>query len=64
MWQLDRQEEGGPNREKISLESLAQLTGFPVEFIQSELLIGEDDLSLDELRASVLNYLHENFSDL
>lgn len=63
MVQLERQEEQGPNSEKISLESLSQLTGFPVEFIQSELLIGEDDLGLEELRASVLNYLQENFPD-
>lgn len=46
----------------VSLEQLAELTGFPVDFIKRELLLTEEsDLSVDELRAKVLNYLNTNF---
>jgi hypothetical protein len=46
----------------ISLEKLAELTGFPVEFIKRELLLdGEMDLSVEELRSKVLSYLDTNF---
>ena len=46
----------------VSLEQLAELTGFPVDFIKRELLLNEEsELSVDELRAKVLNYLNTNF---
>ncbi len=42
----------------VSLGSLAELTGFPVDYIKRELLLeGESDLSVEELRKKVLAYL-------
>lgn len=43
--------------QKIPLDSLSTLTGFPVDFIKKELLLDEDQLSLAELRRSMLTYL-------
>lgn len=43
--------------QKIPLDSLSTLTGFPVEFIKKELLLEDDQLSLAELRRSMLTYL-------
>lgn len=43
--------------QKIPLDSLSTLTGFPVDFIKKELLLEEDQLSLAELRRSMLTYL-------
>ncbi len=59
-------EESGPASEQtlesVSLETLASLTGFPVEFIKSELFIeGQSELSLDELRKKALSYLESEF---
>lgn len=46
----------------VSLRSLAELTGFPVEYIKRELLLeGEEDLSVEDLRKKVLSYLETNF---
>ena len=48
----------------ISLGRLAELTGFPVDYIKKELLLeGEnlEELSLEELRKRVLLYLDSNF---
>lgn len=45
----------------VSLKELAELTGFPVEFIKRELLLdGQTDLTVDELRSKVLSYLDSN----
>lgn len=42
----------------VSLSSLAEVTGFPVDYIKRELLLsGEEELSMEELRAKVLAYL-------
>jgi hypothetical protein len=43
----------------VSLSSLAKETGFPVDYIKRELLLsGEEELSMEELRAKVLAYLN------
>ncbi|MCB9063196.1 MAG: hypothetical protein H6622_16850 [Halobacteriovoraceae bacterium] len=41
----------------VSLRSLANLTGFPSEFIKEELLMEEEVLTLDELRQRMAVYL-------
>ena len=50
--------------EMISLEALAELTGFPVETIKEELLKGEetkgDAISLGNLRSAMLQYLNSD----
>jgi hypothetical protein len=46
----------------VSLNKLAELTGFPVDFIKRELLLSDDStLSVEELREKVLGYLDSNF---
>ncbi len=48
----------------VSIERLAELTGFPIDYIKKELLLdGEnlEELSLVELRKRVLVYLDSNF---
>lgn len=50
--------------QKIPLNSLSQLTGFPVDFIKKELLLEDDQLSLAELRKSMLAYMETNSSML
>lgn len=46
----------------VSLGSLAELTGFPVDYIKRELLLdGEEELSMEELRKKVLAYLDSSF---
>ena len=50
--------------EVVSLGTLAELTGFPVDYIKRELLLeGEtiEGLSVEDLRAKVLAYLNSNF---
>lgn len=44
-------------KERVSLSTLSEMTGFPLEFIKKELLIQSDSLSMSELRESVLDYL-------
>ena len=50
--------------QKISLDSLAQMTGFPLEMIQQELLLSDDEISngvsIDELRLKMLKFIDEN----
>lgn len=46
--------------EIISLKSLADLTGFPVEMIKSELFkseLADEELTLDDLRKAMVNYI-------
>lgn len=43
--------------EHVSLSTLAEMTGFPVDYIKSELLLNKDALSLDELRSIMVKYL-------
>lgn len=50
--------------EAVSLGALAELTGFPVDYIKRELFLeGEsaEEMSLEELRKKVLAYLDSNF---
>ena len=42
---------------KVSLTSLSEMVGFPVEFIQKELLLEGDELSMQDLRRSMHTYL-------
>jgi len=48
------------SKERVSLDTLSSLTGFPLEFIKKELLIQEDSLSMVELRESMLTYLSKS----
>lgn len=41
----------------ISIKSLSLLTGFPEDYIKSELFIGNEEVSLQELRKKMVNYL-------
>ncbi len=41
----------------IDMESFSELVGFPAAFIKKELLIDKDNLSIDELRTVILDYL-------
>jgi len=43
--------------EKVSLDDLAELTGFPREFIQDELGLVSDQITLENLRMNMLKYL-------
>ena len=48
----------------VSLGALAELTGFPVDYIKRELLLGDEtkeDMTIDELRKKVLAYLDSSF---
>ncbi len=48
------------DQEMVSLESLADLTGFPVKMIKEELFNSEaaqERVSLDELRKAMVNYI-------
>jgi hypothetical protein len=50
--------------EVVTLGALAEMTGFPVEYIKRELLLGEeniDGMTMDDLRQKVLAYLDSNF---
>jgi hypothetical protein len=50
------------NEEGVSLQTLSELTGFPVDYIQRELVLSnEEELSVDELRKKVLSYLDSAF---
>lgn len=50
--------------DKIPLASLSQLTGFPIEFIKKELLLDDEELSLEDLRNSMLNYLESTSTEM
>jgi hypothetical protein len=48
--------------EGVSLKTLSELTGFPVDYIKRELLLsGDQELSMDELRKKVQSYLDTSF---
>jgi hypothetical protein len=50
--------------EVVSLGALAELTGFPVDYIKRELLSGDEEvteMTMTELRKKVLAYLDSNF---
>lgn len=45
--------------QKIPLASLSEMTGFPVEFIKTELFLEGEELSVSDLRKSMLSYLED-----
>lgn len=53
----EQQDRSMEKQNNVSMESLSEMTGFPIEFIKKELLISQNQVSLDELRRSVLDYL-------
>lgn len=65
MGTLGLQEQNKPESQEngVSLGSLAEMTGFPVEYIKRELVLSDDnELSVDELRSRVMAYLNSNFN--
>ena len=55
---LDKESIDG--NEKVSLSSLSELTGFPVEFIKKELLLDQEPISMNDLRQSMIAYLEQS----
>ena len=53
----EQQESVIEKQDNVSMDSLSEITGFPVEFIKKELLLSQNEISIDELRHSVLDYL-------
>lgn len=50
-------------QELVGHEELSKLTGFPIEFIKSELMLTNENISVENLRGKVLDYLnHTNNS--
>lgn len=46
----------------VSVGSLAELTGFPVDYIKRELFLETDgEITVEELRKKVIAYLNSNF---
>lgn len=46
--------------EKVNLEALAKMTGFPVDLIKDEIFhgqAGDSEVSLDDLRNAMLSYI-------
>ena len=54
---METQTSNAHGEEQVSLSTLAEITGFPVDYIKSELLLNKDALSLDELRSLIVKYL-------
>lgn len=52
------------HEEKVGMEDLSKLTGFPTDFIKKELVISKDELSIEELRKLALSLLDSTFDDL
>ncbi len=50
--------------ERVQLETIAELTGFPVNVIKKELLLDCDNLEMSDLRKTMMIYLNTNFSEL
>lgn len=57
---LDKQIAGAGEDEKVSIRSLSELTGFPVEFIKKELLLDQEPISMNDLRQSMIAYLEQS----
>lgn len=55
------------DQEMVTLKSLSDLTGFPIKMIKDELFanseLGEETVSLDDLRKAMLNYLDQTMLD-
>ena len=50
--------------QKVPLSSLSELTGFPVDFIKKELLLEGEELSMAELRTSMISYLESTAKEV
>ena len=48
----------------INIESLAELTGFPIDFIKTELLLNHDSIKMGDLRKSMAKYLERTVENL
>lgn len=48
----------------VSIDSLEKLTGFPKEFIKSELSLSHDEVSMEVLRKSVLSFLNQTLGEV
>lgn len=47
----------------VTIEALAKLVGFPSESIKKELLLEGDQLSMTELRSTVLKFLQKSLAE-
>ncbi len=45
--------------QKVPVASLSEMTGFPVDFIKTELLLEGNELSMSELRQRMVNYIEK-----
>lgn len=45
------------SKDLVSLNFLVEATGFPKDFIKTELLLDSEQIYLDQLRLKMLNYL-------
>lgn len=46
--------------EKVAVENLSELTGFPTDFIKKELLVDGESISIEDLRSKMITYLENN----
>ncbi len=44
---------------KVNLSSLSKMVGFPLDFIKSELLVENNEMTLSDLRSSMTTYLEK-----
>jgi len=51
-------------KEHVSLSDLALLTGLTPDLLKKELIVSEDELSLRDLRKTVLEYLDTTFATI
>lgn len=51
------------NEESVELSSLSNLTGFPVDYIKSELIFDNDKITLSDLRITMVSYLESINND-
>ena len=49
------------DQEKIPMSSLSNLTGFPVDYIKKELVLDEEEVTLEQLREHMMVFLNSNF---
>lgn len=52
---------------RITLQSLSELTGFPVEMINQELFLGsekiaQDGISIEQLRSAMLHFIDDTLA--
>ena len=50
-------------QEKIQMSSLSNLTGFPVDYIKKELVLDEEEVTLEQLREHMMVFLNSNFEE-